>query len=338
MHFRIHPAIYISFSLVLLWGLLIMVMQNSITIENQSALVPAISIDLVLSLPLIYLLLIRKTKIPKITVVPIMVLGMTLGLLLLPEEQQYFLLDFKTWVFPFVELGFIIFILWKVRRAIKVLRVEQRGQVDFYDALKSTCQQLLPGFAVMPVLNEIAVFYYGFFSWRKRKLTEGEYSYHRESGTVTLMLAILLIIGIETFVLHRLLLKWSEVIAWILSALSIYSGFQIFGFLKSMLRRPYQIRPEGLKLNYGIMNETFIPFSAIKDVEASTKELDFKQSIRRLSFLGSLESHNVIIYLKEEAVITGLYGKTNSFNILALHVDRKQEFVENLRGKIIESE
>lgn len=80
------------------------------------------------------------------------------------------------------------------------------------------------------------MFYYGFIYWKKRELIENEFSYHTDSGTITLL--IIFIVAIKTVVLPILVTKWSSLVACILTLLSVYSGIKIFGFLKSMFKRP----------------------------------------------------------------------------------------------------
>lgn len=85
-----------------------------------------------------------------------------------------------------------------------------------------------------------------------------------------------------------------------------------------------------LHLCYGIMNETIIEFSNIDNIEISSQDLEFNKETRRFGFLGSLESHNVVIRLKEENTMTGLYGIKRRYKNLALHVDDKNNFVNKL--------
>jgi hypothetical protein len=286
----------------------------------------AITADLLLTVPLVYFLLIRNTEIPKTTVIPVMIIGLVVGSYVLPQESQTYLAIFKTWVLPVIEISIVIFIIIKVRSAIRKYKALKGSTLDFFDALKSTCYEMLPKSVVIPVVTEIAVFYYGFISWKKRKLNKNEFTYHKDSGTIGLLGSIIFIIAIETAVLHIHISKWSIIAAWILTFLSIYSGVQLFGFLKSMYKRPISIENDKLLLRYGIMNETEINLRNIDSVEVSSKELELNKETRKLSFLGELESHNVVIRLKEENTLIGLYGMKRTYKNLALHLDKKNEF------------
>ncbi|AXT52239.1 hypothetical protein D1818_15845 [Aquimarina sp. BL5] len=180
---------------------------------------------------------------------------------------------------------------------------------------------------------EIAVFYYGFVSWRKTKLQNNEFSYHKNSGTIPILIALIPIIAIETYVLNILLSKWSITAAWLVSALSIYSGFQIFGFLKSMFKRSFSIEKNTIHLRYGILSEARIDINNIKSIEISSKPIEFNDTVRKLSPLGELESHNIVIHVKKENTIIGLYGIKRKFKTLAFYIDNKEEFKEALDKK-----
>lgn len=315
---------------LMLIAMMILLAKSSAFTANPDSLSIGITLDLLLTVPLVYVLLIRNTNIPKTTVVPFLILGMLVGYIVLPAQNQYYLDLFKSWVFPVVEISIISLVIYKVRQAIKRYQTNQNPSVDFFTTLKNTCSEILPKSAVMPVVTEIAVFYYGFIHWKKRTLNENEFSYHRESGAIGLLVAILFLVSVETFVFHVLLIKWSKIAAWILTFLSIYSGFQLFGFLKSMYKRPISIEHDRLYLRYGIMNETTIELVKIDSVEVSSKDIEFNKETRSFSILGNLESHNVIIRLKEEHSISGLYGIKRNYTTLALHVDDKLRFAAEI--------
>jgi hypothetical protein len=329
---QVKKSIFIFGIPMLIIGVLILLTQSTVFKSHTDSLAIAITFDLLLTVPFVYFLLIRKTNIPKTTVVPLLIFGMVVCTFVLPTENQYYLSLFKTWVFPVIEISIISFVIYKVRKAIKGYKANKEVSVDFFTTLKNTCYELLPNKAVIPVVTEIAVFYYGFMYWRKRELEKNEFSYHKNSGTITLLVAIIGIVAIETVVLHILLAKWSNLAAWILTFLSIYSGLQLFGFLKSMLKRPISIENNQLHLRYGIMTETTIDIKNIDCVEISSKDIEINNETRKLSFLGELESHNVIIRLKEENQLIGLYGIKKTYKNIALYVDDKVAFKNQIEN------
>ena len=322
---------------ILIIGLMIFITKTSLFQMNPDNLAVGITFDLLLIVPFIYFLLIRKTDIPKTTVLPFLIFGVIICSIILPSENQHYLNLFKTWVLPIVELSVLSFVIYNVRKGIKNYKKKKHLSFDFFTTLKNTCYEILPKNVVIPVVTEIAVFYYGFMYWKKRELKENEFSYHKDSGTITLLIAIIFIVAIETVTFHFLLLKWSNIAAWILTFLSIYSAIQIFGFLKSMFKRPISIEGNKLYLRYGIMKEATIKLKEIDSIEISSKDVELNKETRKLSFLGELESHNVIIRLKNENTLIGLYGIKKKFKVLALYIDDKNEFKNQIDNALQQS-
>ncbi|WP_299118015.1 hypothetical protein [uncultured Winogradskyella sp.] len=314
-----------------------LVSTSTFFISEPNHLSRAITIDVLLTIPIIYFLLIRKTSIPKISVLPVTIAGVVLASFILPEEQQNILSLFKTWALPIIELFIASFIIYNVVKAIKSFKSKRVEDSDFYTVLKHTCYDILPKGAVIPFVTEISVFYYGFIYWKKRTLQPNEFTYHKESGSLTLLITFLFLIAIETLVFHLLLASWNTTVAWILTGLSIYTCIQIFGFVKSILKRPIILTKQTLLLRYGIMKETEIKLVDIDSIEISSKDIETNKDLQRLSLLGGLESHNTIIHLNKTNTISSLYGIKKGYKSIALSVDEVKRFkteIENTKAKL----
>ncbi|AFM02636.1 hypothetical protein Fleli_0136 [Bernardetia litoralis DSM 6794] len=340
---------------VLLLGGLIFLIQSSYFIPQSDNLTLAISIDFVFTIPIIYFLAIRKTNISNLTAITLMIAGLFLGLYFLPKENQSYLELFKTYFFPIIELGVLSVIIWKVRATIKKYKMlkidyeENKTEIsfDFFTVLKNSCEEALPKFPASLLATEIAVIYYSIISWKSKKINPlKEFTYHITSGTVGLLGALIFIIAVETIAIHLLLAEWNVTIAWILSILSIYTGFQLLAFAKSFSKRPILIENDMLYLCYGIMSETEIELKNIKSIEISEKPLEELIEIeavesktksklyQKLSPLGNLEGHNIIIRLHEKTTLNGIYGIKKEFKVLAFHVDEKVEFTKQIENLI----
>ncbi|NKI33257.1 hypothetical protein [Croceivirga thetidis] len=316
--------------LVLLTVLFFLV-QNS-SIQNYSNWSLVVSIDLLMTIPFIYFLSIRRTKIPKTTILLVILLGLLLGSFWLPEENQFYLAFFKQWVLPILEFLIFSWVAFKVWNFRKTFNSAKRIGADFYGVLYKVCSESFPRRIASLIATEIAVFYYGFLFWKKRAINPNEFTYHKNSGSLSLIGALLVIIGVETYVLHLMVSKWNESVAWALSVLSFYTIIQLFGFAKSMLDRPHKIAEGKLYLRYGIMNEAVITIGDIQSIALSSNELGNEEDFRRLSFLGSLEDHNVVIRLKNEQFLVGLYGTKKTYKTLSFFVDNKVEFKNRLEA------
>lgn len=338
---HIQKGVLIIGSLLIIFSAMVLIANSPYFDKHTNLLSLGITVDLILTAPLVYFLFIRKTSIPKTTVIPLVLLGTFFCSLILPAKNQYYLEVFKTWGLPLIELSVLVLVTHKLIKTRKAFLKEETETFDFFTNLKSACAEILPKSLVIPMATEIGVFYYGFLNWKNVKLKANEFTYHKESGTIALLFGIILIVSAETIGLHYLLMKWNAVVAWIFTGLSVYSGIQIFGFLRSMTKRPILIENNKLFLRYGIMNETIIDINEIDSVEVTSRDIELNEGLRKLSFLGELESHNVIIHLKKENTIMGLYGIKRSYKSIACFIDHKETFklyVENVQGVLKQTE
>jgi len=301
---------------------------------NPDALSMGIAFDLTLTIPLVYFLIIRKTAIPKITVVPIFVVGIVTASLVIPAEHQFYLGQIKTWVLPIVELTAITVIFLKIRQMALSFKKVKSGTFDFYQAMHQAVEGVIPKPANILFATEIATFYYGFFSWKKRKLSTHEFSYHKDNSAIAVLWVVLMLVLVETAVLHILLMQWSVIAAWILSGISIYTGFQVFGMVRSLSKRPIAINEDALKLPYGIMASATIDYTNIASIELSSSDIEESDTIRRLSPLSNLAPHNVIIHLNDCTTFKSLYGIKKTCKAIALHVDEPETFKAKLESKV----
>ena len=319
---------------VFLIGLMVTLSILPVFRTNTAGLSNGITFDLLVTVPLLYVLLIHKSKISYATVLPLLLLNVVICSLIVPTENQYYLNIFKSGILPLLELVFLAFLTIKVKNAIKKSKLQLTKSSDFYTNLIKICDELLPPSIAAIALNELGVLYYGFIFWKKRQLASNEFTYHKDSGMIALLLALIMVIIIETFAIHILIAKWNFTIAWVLTFLSIYSAIQIFGFLKSMIKRPITIEDNKLHLRYGIMSATTITLENIESIAISSDSITTNNKIIKLSVFGELEAPNIIIHLKKENILFGLYGIKKKYKILHFYVDNKTNFLMQVNNAI----
>lgn len=329
---------FITYGTPLLLILFLVLLSHSSLFQwHPETLSIAITFDLALTVPLVYLFLIRKKKVPNTTAIPFFIGGLILASYLIPAEHQFYLSLIKQWVVPVVELAALTLVGRQVLKVLKAYKAQKNDSFDFHSIIRQAAGEVLPKRVDKILAFEISIIYYGFFHWKKVKLNANEFSYHRKSGTIAVLAILIFIIWIETFVLHILLQRWSPLAAWVLTILSLYSGFQLFGMLRSLSKRPVSIRKDILLLRYGIMSEAAIPFENIGSVELNTRQLAKEEPTCKLSPLGDLDSHNVLLHLKEATTVEGLYGMKKTCRTLALHLDEKESFKQTLEEAVSES-
>ncbi|NVK53056.1 MAG: hypothetical protein HWD85_08990 [Flavobacteriaceae bacterium] len=326
---NLFKSYFISFSIPLLMIVsMIVLSQSSLFFKHPRELSIGITLDLVLTIPLVYFLLIRKKKISKTTVVSFFGFGILVASFIIPKDYQTVLSIVKKVVFPIIELGILAFLFIKTRSIVLKFRKNRNESIDFFTAIELASKEVFPKRVAALIATEAAMIYYLLFDWKKQHLQQNEFTNYKESGVLALLLGIVLVLLIETFALHIFLLKWSVVVAWVLTFLSVYTILQFISLAKSMTKRPHLVDAENNKLilRYGFFAEAVVPFQLIKGLEVSSKDLPENKSVTRFSPLGELVPHNIILHLKEENKFVSLYGFTKKYTSLAFFVDNKLEF------------
>jgi len=314
---------------------LILLIKSSFFLERPQLFSNAITIDLLIVVPLLYFLIIRKREIPKITVLTMFILGIVLLSIFLPEENQLFLNVVKVYFLPFLELGILSFLIYKFIQLSKAYKKEKKTQ-DFYSTLQEAATKVFPKKIATILVTEISVVYYGFIKWKPPTLSDHEFTYHKKNALISILAGFTLMIIAETVGLHAWLVKWNPIVGWIISFLSAYTALQIFALTKSIRMRPIAINKneQKLHLRYGYFTELSIPFDSIEKIEVHTKDLPEDKSITIFSPLGGIGKHNMIIHLKDELKFTGIYGIKRKAKSLAIYIDEKERFKNWIENSI----
>ena len=122
----------------------------------------AITVDFAFLLPLVYLLLIRRSSIPNVTVLPIFALSMVLAFYSIPAQYQGAIQWVELWVLPMVELSVLSFVGYKFYQIRKACKGSVNAEEsDPYDAMVMACEKAFPGVAGRLLTLELSMLYYG---------------------------------------------------------------------------------------------------------------------------------------------------------------------------------
>lgn len=308
---------------------------NSAAFTGQPGLMSmASTIDLALLIPVTWFLCIRKTKIPKVTVIPMFLLSLLLASQLIPV-QYHQTLDYLKMILPIVELTVIGFIIYQVRKTFKAYRSEKSREKrqDFVETVLEAANNIHgPGILANVLATEVSMFHYAVVGWNPQKeAPKGpKFTYHKDNAYLAFAGVAVFAVIAETAILHLLLMQWSAVAAWILTGLSIYSLFFVFGDLNAVKKRPIYLDENALKVRIGFRWRVSIPFEAIESVELRTPNKE-QEEFANFILVGEA---NLVIKLREKVTALGLYGLKKEFTKLALHIDDKQGFIAALKEKM----
>jgi hypothetical protein len=304
--------------------------------KQHPELYTGITYDLILTGPLL-LFFLSKRKAPKYLVSLFVFAGIVAAYWVIPKTEQLHLNLIRFFVLPLVELvAMIIVVRFAIRTAKNIRLKSVDSKPDFYTILQQSAIDTTKSERMGSIIgSELAVIFYSFFAWKKRPLAVKEFSLHKDSGSLALYWCVLLILAVELIGLHVLLVRWSELGAWIIFGFSLYGMMMIFAHLKALSRRPYRINAHSVTLRCGIFASVEIPFDAIEAIELSDKTPEEKPFTHcKLALLGNLEMHNTIIQLNRKLEVTYMYGIRKSVDSVLFHVDEKQAFKDLLEKEM----
>lgn len=311
---------------ILIIGVLIFLSLGSELIVTPATFwYSALILDFTLTIPLVYFFLIRKKKISKFTIVPVFILGLVLSTLLIPSEEKGVLTFILNWVFPIVEIIVFAKISHTVFKLVKTLKQTRNQNTDFYEAFLEASAQIFPTKMKHIIASEASLIYYCFFAWRNPKLKSNEFSYHHKTPVVSLLYGFMLLIIAEGIGLHLWLDAYNSILAWVFSALSAYGILQVFGILKSIPKRPIVVNENEVLLKFGLLGSANLAKSNIESIYLNTK--DIPEDIVDLKKL-FLVDHNILITLKNNQRVPGLYGLKKDAKHIALFVDQPTDFIK----------
>ncbi|WP_017731598.1 hypothetical protein [Nafulsella turpanensis] len=330
-----HPKDILPFALPLLvFGVSAWIVLSGIFLRNPDVLSFAVTTNMTITAPLLYLFLIRKKKVPNTTAVPFFIGGLLLATFLLPESYHFYTDLLWKYAFPLIELSVLSMVVYKTAQVIRTFRKE-RGSVDFLSVFRSSAAKVLGSQRIANVLaTEVAVFYYGLFSWRKsNSLPALQFSYHKENGATAVYAVIIFLLLIETAAIHFIADLWSPPLAWILTISSMYACLQLLGHLKAMRQRPVAIGRKSIHIRYGLMGDGEVPFDSIESIRFA-QEVPEEKGVYHLSLLKILEPYNMEIKLKKSLSLFSMYGIRKEYHTLLLNIDKKKTFKEIIEEKL----
>ncbi|KOF02494.1 hypothetical protein OB69_12020 [Roseivirga seohaensis subsp. aquiponti] len=302
--------------------------------EMPSLMAMASTLDITILIPGIYFLFIRKSYIPKLTVIPVFVLSFIAASILLPKEHQQ-TLSVIEYAIPLLELFVIGFTIYNVRKTIKAYR-HQKGEgqhLGFIETVNQATENAFGKGVFANVLStEISVFHYALLGWKKKIETENStyFTYHKENGYVAFMITIALALIAETVILHIWIAGWNSILAWILTGISIYSSFFLMGDLNAARLRPIFFTDEGIVFRAGLRWRTKALYSQIETIEYRTPDKE-KESFQNFALTGDA---NVLLTFNTDINAKGLYGINKTFTKLAIHLDDKKGFKEEIEKRV----
>ena len=301
-------------------------------LQNANAVAVGVTCDLVLIVPaLYYLLLVRGRRWPAFSLVPVFIVCLLAASWILPAEHHGLLTGLELAAVP-LELGLLGYIGWRAGRSVRSARRHMReGGADAFSAIRSAARETIGVPRVADMLaQELAMFYYAFGSWRTPLPPAGDgFTSYRKNSYSVFLFAIVMVLVIETIAVHlAIYMLWSTVLAWILTAISLYTLIWMIGDWRALRLRTSTVTPDSIQIRLGTRWDVEIPRNDVDYVGPPTA---LAGNVRPLKLV-LIGEPDVEIRLSRPVTARGIYGLRRTSTIVHLQVDDPARFVESTRG------
>jgi membrane protein YdbS with pleckstrin-like domain len=303
-------------------------------------------LDFMIIIPLItYFFIIRKRYSLKYLIL-VGFAGYGAAMLIIPQGYlgsysfvRYILLAGEG-AFFLVELYIVFKLVTKLPAIFKYYKQKQSDIPAFPHRMEQALTHYLKQNRFIEIVSsEMSMFYYSFFSWRKKQIFhDNEFTFHKKTSAVALNLMLIHALVLESVGLHFFLHNWSPTIAFIALILNGYTVTLFLAEIQAIRLVPFMITDQSLYLQVGIMKRLTVPLKEIKSVryyqgpEKVSKEVS-KQVFDAVlaDFVKEKPAIEIEFYSPQE--VKKMYGLKQRVLFVHLSPDEPQKFLETLNAK-----
>ena len=233
--------------------------------------------------------------------------------------------------------AFVLFALWRRGR-----RPGQPGEAGprldmperIQDALVST--GISRGVASALAI-ETAVFYYALAAWKRKPFAPAgarTFSYHRRNAYAAILYAIAGAAIVEMAAVDLIVRASHATAANVLLVVDALAAIWLLGFARAVQLRPILLMNETLHVRNGLAANVDVPL-ANTTIEFGRVRAPSKGTPRY--FRGAMGQPNVLITLREPAVVRRAYGRTRLVDRIGLVLDDPKSFESAWRSFVPET-
>lgn len=313
---------------VLVYGISIWIVLGFDSLQGRGPLLAGVTLDLVVTVPFAYyFLVVRKYAFHALSVVPVVIVGIVIANLLLPESHKGTLRFVELILLP-VEVGLMALVGTRAYRAIRQFR-SSRDLADPVEQFRNAAATLVGKSRVADIIGtEVACLYFSLFSWRSKPFIpngSSAFTAHEKSGNAGLVLAAILLVVAEIIPIHLLVAQWSLLAAWILTILSAYGLLLLVGDYRATVLRPILVHSNTLILRAGLRWNVDVPITQISRIVPSDDGL--QGDSLDLTIVGSA-THWIVLSASLE--VRGMYGIRRTVRRIGIQPDEPVKFEECL--------
>ncbi|MCR8642762.1 beta-carotene 15,15'-monooxygenase [Paenibacillus sp. N1-5-1-14] len=306
--------------------------KQMLTPETQGVVIGSL-IDLMIMLPILWML--YKGKFVMKQAIILTAMGAILARFLIPSSM---LAPYAavTWIGLGIEaliIGMELFLIVALVRYLPRIRTKVKSSnLSFLFAFPHAVESYRKKKPIIQALcSEVLVFYYAFFTWKKK--SESGITLHHKSSYIALQIMLIHSIVIETLVIHFWLHEKSAVISIVLLLLNIYTIVFILADIQATRLNPVRFDRGTMYLSLGLLKRAEIRMDQIESIIEDSATLQSKPTKDTISFVARDfdEVHpHLILRMKEPLRVIMFMGIEKSYTYVAIRSDHPVQLREML--------
>jgi len=276
------------------------------SLAHPDAVAVGMTLDLLVVVPAAYwALLVRRTRVPVVTLVPVCVLSLVAAAAILPADRQAPIRFARALAIP-LEIGLVGWIAWRAAGAWR--RAGRDADADPMDRLRSAAFDVLRNERAAAIFAcETAVAYYGVLSWFRGRphVPAGRraVAHHRRSGRGSVLVVLLVLFAGEGFAMHVLVARWSPLVAWTITIFTAYAALWLVADYRATVLRPILVGADDVVVRAGLRCTARVPRALIERCGPEKPGTG-----RDVANLEGLSAPTRWITVREPVVAEGPYG------------------------------
>jgi len=295
------------------------VLRTSLFARNPDVLAFGATLDLCLTLPIAYwLLVVRRGRAHPATIAAVFLSGLALSRVLVPDGYRQLLADLAL-LGAAAELVLVVAVAAAIRREIR-RPLDLGAGGDPEDVIE------LGGSRLGRVVGtEMAILYAAATGWRREPSVPsgGEpVSGIRGEDRLWLLVGLIALILAETLALHLWIQRWSVTAAWTITLLDLYAVVWLIGDHYALCLRPHLVFSDRLFLRSGLRMTAQVPLESIVSLRAAVPD-DLDRRVDHLN-LGGPDGPEWVIELDRDVTVTSPFRRDRTVRSVGLRLDRPE--------------
>jgi len=304
------------------------IVRRLATVAHADLVAIGMTLDLLVVVPAAYwALVVRRTRVPLVTIVPVVFASLVAASYVLLADRQAPLRVAESLAIP-LEVGAISWIAWRATRALR--RAGEAVDADPIERIRRAGFDLMRNERAAAIFaTEIAVLYYGLFSWFRARphapVGSVAVPHYRRSGRGSVLVVLLVLFAGEGLAIHLFVARWSPLAAWFLTAGTAYVALWLVADHRATILRPILVGCDEVVIRAGLRCTARVPRAMIERCGPERPG-----SGREVVSLASLSGPTRWITLREPVVAEGPYGLRRRVRAFGIVPDVPDEDLDRL--------